>query len=150
MKQRRILGGSVTAAFLAAGVITGCGSQNAPEDGGLASFGSLEEAYTAVDKVLGCEADPIGDPIVPMDGGQLTSEQRLCADHVQVDLYPDENAQQKSYEIWRNSDQGEVRLVRGTNWMVVDLTDVATEDQTQWDLEGLAKELNGEYTQAGS
>lgn len=43
----------------------------------------------AVDDVLGCDPDPVGDPIVPADGGAVTSEQKLCTTEVQVDLYSD-------------------------------------------------------------
>ena len=84
--------------------------------------------------------------IVPADGSALTSEQKLCSENVQIDLYSDEDALRKALEIWTGSDQGEVQLARGSNWMVVDLTDVATGESTTWDIEGLADELNAEYS----
>lgn len=149
VKHQRSLG-VFTMAVVALGLTVGCGNQNQPEDEGTPSFASIEEVYGAVDRVLSCEVDPIGDPIVPADGVKLTSEQWLCAEDVQVDLYPDENAQQKGYEIWTNSGQGEVRLVRGTNWMVVDATGVTKSEPATWDLKGLAEELNGEYVEAGT
>jgi hypothetical protein len=74
----------------------------------------------------------------------------LCSENVQIDLYLDEDALQKALEIWTGSNQGEVHLARGRNWMVVDVTDVATGEPTTWDIEGLADELNGEYSVAGA
>lgn len=110
----------------------------------------MDDAYAAVDEVLQCETDPTGEPIVPADEGRLTSEQRLCAENVQVDLYADAAALQTAYEIWSNSHQGTVQLVRGANWMVVDVTDVATGEPSTWDIESVADELNGEYSAVGS
>ncbi|MBG6226093.1 hypothetical protein IWX63_002679 [Arthrobacter sp. CAN_A2] len=110
----------------------------------------MDEAYAAVDEVLGCDAGPAGEPIVPADGGALTSEQKLCSENVQIDLYPDEDSLQKALEIWSGSNQGEVHLARGSNWMVADITDVATGEPTTWDIEGLADELNGEYSVTGA
>lgn len=141
--------GSLALALLTAGLLTGCGSQDPPSSDNLPSFVSMDEAYAAVDEILTCESDPVGEPIVPMAGGRLTSDQKLCAENVQIDLYPDEEALQGSYELWNGSQQGAVHLVRGANWMVVDVTVAAAGEATPWDLEGLAEELNGEYTQAG-
>ncbi|WP_307080653.1 hypothetical protein [Arthrobacter agilis] len=149
MQRTRVPGSAVMAVSLAV-LLGGCGVQDRAEDGELPAFGSMDEAFSAVDAVLGCESDPAGEPIAPMDGGLLASEQRLCADNVQVDLYPDERSLEKSYGIWSGSQQGEVRLVRGGNWMVVDLTAVATGDPTPWDIEHLADELHGEYVVAGT
>ncbi|MUK02955.1 hypothetical protein GM708_14115 [Vibrio cholerae] len=112
-------------------------------------FASMDEAYSAVDGVLGCEADAIGDPIVPSDGGALTSEQKLCAENLQIDLYPDAKALEAGLDIWNGSTQGEVQLARGSNWMVVDLTGVVTGEPTSWDIEGLAGELDAEFSVVG-
>ena len=69
--------------------ITACtGQQKRTSD--LHSFNSIDEAFAAVDDVLDCDAQPVGDPIVPMgDGAKLVTAQRLCSQHVQVDFYPD-------------------------------------------------------------
>ena len=128
------------------GSLAGCGTPEQAETEALPAFTSMDEAYAAVDGVLGCDADPVGEPIVPADGSALTSEQKLCSENVQIDLYSDEDALRKALEIWTGSDQGEVQLARGSNWMVVDLTDVATGESTTWDIEGLADELNAEYS----
>lgn len=149
MKHCRSLG-LVAIAVVTAGFTAGCGSTEQQEGVAASSFASIDEAYGAVDKVLSCETDPIGDPIVPADAVALTSGQKLCAEHLQVDLYPDEDAQEKGYEIWADSHQGEVRLVRGGNWMVVDVTGVATGKPSAWDLHKLAEDLNGEYVEAGA
>ncbi|GAB3555691.1 hypothetical protein GCM10027404_32880 [Arthrobacter tumbae] len=148
MKLRRSLGATASA-LLSLVFLAGCTNQ--PEDEGLSTFSSMDQAYAAVDEVLQCESDPVGDPIVPVgNSGKLTTEQRLCSEHVQVDLYPDEAALQTSFEILVNSHQGEVHLVRGANWIVVDVTDVATGEPTTWDIQRLAEELNGRYTTAGT
>ncbi|MBE0011754.1 hypothetical protein DXT87_18615 [Arthrobacter sp. AET 35A] len=110
----------------------------------------MDEAYAAVDRALGCDVDPVGEPIVPTDESVLTSEQKLCSENVQIDLYSSDDALQKALEIWNGSHQGEVRLALGGNWMVVDVTGVATGESTTWDIEGLAKELNAEYSVAGA
>jgi hypothetical protein len=142
--------GVAVAAVLASGLLAGCSAQAQAGSEDLPAFGSMDEAYAAVDEVLECESDPVGDPIVPADGSALTSEQRLCSENVQIDLYPDEDSLQEGFEIWSGSHQGEVQLVRGSNWMVVDVTDVATGEPTTWDIKGLAEKLNGEYTVAGA
>jgi hypothetical protein len=149
MEYRRFIE-SIVVVLAGIGLTTGCSNQDQAAGKDLSSFSSMEEAYAAVDEVLDCESSPSGDPVVPSDGGQLTSEQRLCAENVQVDLYPNENAVQKGYAIWSESEQGEVQIVRGRNWMVVDVTGVAAEEPTAWDIEGLANELNGEYSVAGT
>jgi hypothetical protein len=77
-------------------------------------------------------------------------EQRLCSENVQIDLYPDEAALAGGFEMWSGAHQGEVQLVRGRNWMVVDVTGVATGQPTTWDIERLAGELHGAYSVAGT
>lgn len=134
--------------LLPAAMITGCSPDQEAES--LPAFDSIEEAFDAVDAVLRCEGNPVGHPIVPMgDGVPLTTEQRLCAEHVQVGLYPDEESLQQAFELWSDSGQGEIKLVRGRNWLVVDVTDVATGEPSTWDIDGLAEDLGGEYTVAG-
>ena len=134
--------------ILPAVMLTGCAPQQ--EAGSLPAFDSIDEAYNAVDTVLECEDNPVGDPIVPMgDGVPLTSEQRLCFENVQVDLYSDEESLQQSFDIWADSHQGEVHLVRGRNWLVVDVTGVATGERTTRDLKHLAEELDGQYAVVG-
>ena len=125
MEQRRFLCAAV-ATVLTVGSLAGCGTPGQADTEALPAFTSMDEAYAAVDEVLGCDAEPVGEPITPADGGALTSAQKLCAENVQIDLYPDEDALQRALEIWTGSDQGEVQLARGSNWMVVDVTDVAT------------------------
>jgi hypothetical protein len=110
----------------------------------------MDEAYAAVDNVLGCEPDPVGEPIVPMgDGVRLTSAQRLCFENVQIDLYTDQKALQESYQILSDTNQGKVHLVHGKNWMVVDFIQMATGQPSTRNIERLAKELNGEYAIVG-
>lgn len=76
-----------TAAFLVAVPVAGCVVKEQPGSENLQGFSSMDEAYTAVDDVLACEADPVGDPIVPMgDGIRLSSAQKLCFEKVQTDL----------------------------------------------------------------
>ena len=85
-----------------------------------------------------------------MSDGQLTSEQRLCAEHVQVDMYPGSDRLQQSLDLYAETNQGELKLVRGENWMVLDATAVVTDDPTSWDLEQLAQDLGGEYIVTGN
>lgn len=145
----RRFSGVAAVAVLATGLLAGCSAQAQEDSEDLPAFGSMDEAYAAVDEVLECESDPAGYPIVPADGSALTSEQRLCSENVQIDMYLHEDSLQQAFEMWSESHQGEVRLVRGSNWMVVDMTDVVTGEPTTWDIEGLAEKLNGEYTVAG-
>jgi hypothetical protein len=86
---------------------------------------------------------------VPLDGGALASEQELCLPYGQVDFYPDQGTLERGLEIWRGSSQGEVRIVHGGNWMVVDLTEVATGEPAPADLKALADELGAEYAVVG-
>lgn len=129
--------------------LSGCGQQTAGPN--LPAFATIDDAYDAIDAVLGCEPDPAGLPIVPMgDGVELTSDQKLCAEHLQIDLYPDGEFLQQSYDIWANSHQGAVHLVRGGNWMIVDVSEVAVGEPPSWDLEALAEELGGQHLVVGS
>ena len=138
------------AAFLVAGMLTGCAAQGHSTGEDLQMFSSIDEAYTAVDDILGCEPDPAGDPIVPMShGGQLTSAQKLCFENVQLDLYTDQNALQEGYRMLSDSNQGKVPLVHGKNWMVVDFSQIATGQPSTSNIQRLAKELNGEYSVVG-
>lgn len=131
-------------------MLMGCTAEDPSAGRDLPSFSSLDEAYAAVDQLLGCESAPAGQPIVPVDNAQLTSEQRLCAEHVQVDMYPDRDYLQRSLDIVENVHQGEAHLVHGENWMVLDITEIATDESTAWDLEQLAQDLDGEYLIAGT
>lgn len=142
----------VALGVLAAVLVTACGSQPAENEEKTVptSFSSIEEAYTAVDEVLTCDTDPAGDPIVPRAGGQLPSEQKLCARNLQIDFYPDSAARQEAFDILNGTRQGPVRIVQGSNWMVVDLAEVAAGEPHAWDLKGLAQELNGEYVTVGT
>ena len=149
MKRRRSLC-AAAGTVLTVGFLAGCGTPGQAGTDPLPAFDSMDEAYAAVDAVLGCDADPVGEPIVPADGSALTSDQRLCSEHVQIDLYSDEDSLERAFEIWRGSNQGEVQLAHGSNWMVVDVTDVATGESTTWDIEGLAEELEGEYSTTGA
>ena len=149
MRYRRFLCGGV-ATVVAMGALAGCGAPGQAETGALPAFTSMDEAYAAVDGVLECDVDPVGEPIVPADGGALTSEQKLCFENVQIDLYSDEKSLQKALDLWNGSDQGEVHIARGSNWMVVDLTDVATGESTTRDIEGVADELDAEYSATGA
>lgn len=111
----------------------------------------MDEAYTAVDDILDCASDPAGEPIVPMgDGVKLTSAQKLCFENVQIDLYADEDALRESYQILSDTNQGKVHLVHGKNWMVVDVSEMATAQPSKRNIERLAKELNGEYAVVGA
>ncbi len=148
-KRRRSFDIAV-ATFLLAGPLTGCAAQGHPTGENLLTFSSIDEAYTAVDEILGCESDPGGDPIVPMgNGGRLTSAQKLCFENVQLDLYADQNALQESYRMLSDSSQGKVPLVHGKNWMVVDFSQMATGQPSTSNIQRLAKELNGEYSVVG-
>jgi hypothetical protein len=149
MGQRRFLCTAMVTG-LTIGLLAGCGTSGQADNEALPAFTSMDEAYAAVDEVLGCDAEPAGEPIVPADGSPLTSEQKLCSENVQIDLYPDEASLQKALEIWTGSNQGEVQVARGSNWMVVDVTDVATGESSTRDIEGVAEELNGEYTVTGA
>jgi hypothetical protein len=140
-----------TAAFLVAVPVAGCSGEEQPGGENLQSFSSMDEAYTAVDEVLACEADPVGDPIVPMgDGIRLASAQKLCFENVQIDLYADEKSLRETYQILSDSNQGKIHLVHGKNWMVVDFSEMATGQASTRDIERLVKELNGEYVIVGS
>ncbi len=137
--------------FLVAVPLTGCGAEEQPGGENLQAFSSIDEAYTAVDDILGCESDPVGEPIVPMDDGvMLTSAQKLCFENVQVDLYADQDALRESYQILSDSNQGKVHLVHGKNWMVVDFSEMATGHPSTRNVQRLARELNGEYTVVGT
>lgn len=148
MKCSRLLE-IVVAISLVAVPLTGCtGQQPTRED--LKSFGSIDEAYAAVNAVLGCDSKAVGDPVAPMgDGVRLTSSQRLCSENVQIDLYPSQDALEKSYQTWADSNQGKIPLVRGSNWMVVDLSQIASGRPSSFDIERLAEKLNGEYAVVG-
>jgi hypothetical protein len=144
------LQGNALAILLAATPLTGCAPQDQPSRENLQTFSSIDEAYTAVDNILGCEADPAGEPVVPMgDGVPLTSGQKLCFENVQLDLYPDQNALQESYQLLSDSHQGRIHLVQGMNWMVVDFSQMATGQPSTRNIKRLANELNGEYAVVG-
>jgi hypothetical protein len=150
MKRGRLVEVAV-ATFLVAVPLTGCATPDQPQVENLRTFSSIDEAYTAVDGILGCESDPVGEPIVPMgDGVPLTTAQKLCFENVQLDLYPDQNALRESYQLLPDSNQGKIHLVYGKNWMVVDFSRMASGQPSTWNNERLAKELNGEYASLGT
>jgi hypothetical protein len=139
------------AAFIVALPVAGCGAEEQPGGGTLQGFSSMDAAYTAVDDVLAWQADPVGDPIVPMgDGIRLASAQKLCFENVQIDLYADQKAFSESYQILSDTNQGKIHVVRGKNWMVVDFSEMATGQASTRDIERLVKELDGEYVAVGS
>ncbi|XAS63893.1 hypothetical protein ACOM2C_11370 [Pseudarthrobacter sp. So.54] len=149
-KRGRLLAVAV-ATFLVAVPLTGCAPQDQPRGENLRTFSSIDEAYAAVDGILGCESDPAGEPIVPMgDGVPLTSAQKLCFQNVQLDLYPDQNALKESYQLLSDSSQGKIHLVYGKNWMVVDFSRMASGQPPTWNTERLTKDLNGEYASVGT
>lgn len=151
MTKRRPSLNVAVAAFLVAGPLAGCAAHDQARGGNLQAFSSIDEAYAAVDDILGCEPDPVGEPIVPMgDGVPLTSAQKLCFENVQIDLYTDQNALQESHQILSDTNQGKVHLVHGKNWMVVDVSQMATGQPSTRNFDRLAKELNGEYAVVGS
>lgn len=151
MVKNRCLPKIAMAAFLVAVPVTGCGAKEQPGGENLQGFSSMDEAYTAVSDVLGCEADPVGDPIVPMgDGIRLASAQKLCFEKVQIDLFADEKAFRETYQILSDSTQGKIHLVHGKNWMVVDFTEIATGQPSTRDIGRLVEGLNGEYVIVGS
>jgi hypothetical protein len=138
------------AIFLVSIPLTGCAPQDQPSVENLQTFNSIDEAYTAVDNILGCESDPAGDPVVPMgDGVPLTSAQKLCFENVQLDFYRDENALWESYQLLSDSHQGKIHLVQGGNWMVVDFSQMATGQPSTRNIERVANELDGEYAVLG-
>ncbi|WP_461163536.1 hypothetical protein [Arthrobacter sp. R4-81] len=148
-KRRRWLDIAVPT-FLVAVALTGCAAQAQTPGENLQAFSSIDEAYAAVDELLDCTPDPVGEPIVPMgDGVPLTSAQTLCFENVQIDVYTDQKALQESYRMLSDSHQGKVHLVHGKNWMVVDLSEMATGQPSTRDIEHLAKELNGLYAVVG-
>ncbi len=130
--------------------ITACTGQQKPTSD-LHSFNSIDEAFAAVDDVLDCDAQPVGDPIVPMgDGGKLVTAQRLCSQHVQVDLYPDPESVETSYRILADSRQGDINVVRGRNWMVVDFSALASGNPSTKNIERLTTKLKSEYSAVGA
>ena len=110
----------------------------------------MDRLVSAVDEHLGCDTDPAGDPVTPMNGDALPTDQALCLPHVQIDLYKDQAALDKAVTLWSDTQQGPVPLVRGGNWTVVDLTGVATGEPSAVDLEGLASEMAAEYETVAS
>lgn len=148
--MRVSLQGIALAILLAAISLTGCAPQDQPSRKDLQTFSSIDEAYAAVDNILGCEVNPAGEPVVPMgDGVPLTSAQKLCFENVQLDLYPDQNALEDSYQLLSDSHQGKIHLVQGGNWMVVDFSQMATGQPSTRNIERLANELSGEYAVVG-
>lgn len=131
--------------------LSACAAQEHPENENLAAFGSIDEAYSAVNAVLNCDSDPVGEPTVPMgDGVSLAAAQKLCFENVQIDLYRDQDALQKGYQLMSDSVQGRIDLVQGNNWMVVDFSEMRTGTPSTRNIERLAKELQGKYAVVGS
>lgn len=150
MKRRRLFD-IAAVAFLVVVPLMGCAAQDQAKGENLQAFSSIDEAYAAVDDILGCESEPIGEPIVPMgDRVPLTSAQKLCFENVQIDLYADQNALRQSHQILSDTNQGKVHLVHGKNWMVVDFSEMATGQPSTRNIERLAKELKGEYAVVGT
>ena len=148
MMQRRTLWTSI--GICAAGaLLSGCSAANPASTDDLRTFTSMDEAFAAVDEQLDCDPDAAGEPVVPHDDGQLTSDQALCLPHVQLDLYPDHETVERALEVWSDTRQGDVPIAHGSNWMVVDLTEVATGEPSSVDLEGLASATNAEYDVVG-
>jgi hypothetical protein len=149
--ERRLLLDIAVAAFLVTAPLTGCGAEEQTRGGNLQGFSSIDEAYRAVDGILDCNSDPVGEPIVPMgDGVALTSGQKLCFENVQIDFFADQVTLSESFQILSDSNQGKIHLVHGKNWMVVDFSEMATGQPSTRNIERLVKELHGEYAVVGS
>ncbi|MET3369507.1 UNVERIFIED_CONTAM: hypothetical protein ABIE34_002761 [Jeotgalibacillus campisalis] len=67
MKRRRLAGIAI-AISLPAASLAGCAGQQ-PASKEMQSFSSMDEAYAAVDEILGCDSEASGNPVVPMGDG---------------------------------------------------------------------------------
>ena len=139
------------AAVSVAALLAGCTPPETPARDALHTFTSLDEVFTSVDQVLGCDAAPAGRPVVAMgrDGIPLASSQKQCADHIQVDFYRDQDALAETYRMLSDSSQGTIHLAHGTNWMVVDLSGISGGQPSGADLERVAAALDGTYAVVG-
>ncbi len=91
MKRRHPAGIAIAISLLGGASLAGCAGGQQAASNELQSFSSMDEAYAAVDEILGCDSEAIGNPVVPMgDGGRLASAQRVCSENVQIDLYPNQ------------------------------------------------------------
>jgi hypothetical protein len=141
--------------FVAAALVviplSACAAQEQPENENLAAFGSIDEAYSAVNAVLDCDSDPAGEPTVPMgDGVSLAAAQKLCFENVQIDLYKDQEALREGYQLLTDTNQGPINVVQGNNWIVVDFSEMKTGTPSTRNIARLAKELQGRYAVVGS
>jgi hypothetical protein len=131
------------------GIVSACGSEGAAGQE-LPEFASLDDAYQAVDAVLGCAAD-VGDPPTkhPLSGGP-TGESVLCTKTVEVLWFDGQEAYDNVYALYAAAagNPGSVYLVEGQNWFVADVAEVAigVEDpQRNLKLEDLAENLGAKY-----
>jgi hypothetical protein len=113
-------------------------------------FSSLEDAYEAVDAVLGCAQD-VGDPPTkhPLSGGP-TGESVLCTKTVEVLWFDSQEAYDNVYELYvaAAGNPGSVYLVEGRNWFVADVAEVAigvVDPRRNTNLEALAEHLGAKY-----
>ncbi|MGO3886393.1 MAG: hypothetical protein ACTJHU_08855, partial [Mycetocola sp.] len=135
-------GGAIIAGSV---LMTGC-SPGGDAHSQSVSFARMDEAYAAVDGVIGCTADADDMPVAPMDGSAtLATDQRMCVPLIQLDLYADHDAVRDSLEVWSRSEQGEVHVVSGDNWMLVDLSRIDGGQASEKDLSAVADELGGRY-----
>ncbi|MHA7264455.1 hypothetical protein ACX80W_14750 [Arthrobacter sp. TMN-37] len=143
---------TAASALLAGGILlTGCTSNIAAADtGDLPSFASVEEARTAVDEVLDCEdnltADPVQNRIV-----DSTVESVLCTEHVQLELYANDEDRKTTVEAFSHSgsngyERMPIIMVDGSNWAVYDFSEARGLPSRVKDMERLAQELNAGFT----
>jgi hypothetical protein len=142
-------GNHFTVVAVLVGLVTACGSASGAGQE-LPEFASLEDAYQAVDAVLGC-TDDVGDPPTkfPLEGGP-TGESVLCTRTVEVLWFDSQEAYDNVYELYGAAarNPGSVYLVEGHNWFVADVAEVAigVEDpERNTNLEALAENLGAKY-----
>ena len=119
----------------------------------LPAFGSLNDAYDAVDSAVNCDANPPAPTEKVLDPPGPTGESRMCTNTVEVLWFDSSSSQQKVFDMLSSIGKpgNPVEFATGQNWFVADYSavpDGPTPDRDV-DMRDLAQKLNAHYLVAG-
>lgn len=128
------------------GLCVACGPADASAS--LPSYESLETAHQAVGELVDCMDDAPDSTLVYNDDGLTSTDSIKCTEEVEIFYFDSEESKEGTYSLLAEA-EGTVRFAEGSNWFVVDYSDVATSSgmSDPIDVAQLAEDLDARYTE---
>lgn len=150
VKPGQNIGAVLSTCAIMIGTCSACSAASgAPAE--LPEFDSLQTAFEAVDKNVGCIDGVDGVTSVYDNADKLNTESTKCTDTVEVFYF--KAAEDREHVVTTLSaaaeGDGSMQFVEGKNWFVVDYSEVAVGNSPDGfrDLAGLAEKLGAEFTE---